>query len=50
MTHDAEPIEDDLPELESWDLPDRLTWDQCLIETAFPQRRAEAWPDPEDEN
>ncbi|MBX9576662.1 MAG: hypothetical protein K2X07_13605 [Caulobacteraceae bacterium] len=36
MPHDAP--EDRIPDIESWDLPDRLTWEECLDETAFPGR------------
>lgn len=42
-------LEDRIPDLESWDLPDRLSWEECLDETAFPGRSGPTRPNLEDE-
>ena len=34
----AEPS---VPDEELWDAPDRLTWEECRDETAFPSRRSD---------
>lgn len=40
---------DAVPDADAWDLPDHLTWEECLEETAFPARRADRIPDPEED-
>lgn len=37
-----------VPDPEVWDLPDHLSWEECLDETAFPARPGRA-PDEEDD-
>lgn len=30
-----------VPDDELWDVPDRLTWEECVDATAFPSRRSD---------
>ncbi len=36
-----------VPDPELWELPDHLTWEECLEETSFPARRPDRSEDGE---
>jgi hypothetical protein len=41
MTDLIHPDNAVVPDAELWDLPDHLSWEECLEETAFPARHSD---------